>query len=113
MPDNDKKSLINDDRRGTHSEQPEQHRRRPASDAGLPVAGKLAHRNREHIPKRVGHATRVAGACGTLNVTRDISQYTKAKIFDQIGKKTDLPMRIFGAMQERGAADAERDVRGF
>jgi catalase len=73
---------------------------------------KLAHQNRERIPERVVHA-KGSGAYGTLTITHDITQYSKAKIFDTIGKKTDVLMRFSTVAGERGAADAERDVRGF
>ena len=73
---------------------------------------KLAHQNRERIPERVVHA-KGWGAYGTLTITHDISQYTKAKIFGSVGKKTDLILRFSTVAGELGAADAERDVRGF
>ncbi|PZP55340.1 MAG: catalase, partial [Micavibrio aeruginosavorus] len=73
---------------------------------------KLAHQNRERIPERVVHA-KGWGAYGTLTVTHDITKYTKAKIFSEIGKKTDLLLRFSTVAGELGAADAERDVRGF
>lgn len=73
---------------------------------------KLAHQNRERIPERVVHA-KGSGAYGTFTVTNDISPYTKAKLFSEIGKKTELLMRFSTVAGERGAADAERDVRGF
>ena len=73
---------------------------------------KLAHFDREVIPERRMHA-KGSGAFGTFTVTHDISQYTKAKIFSQIGKKTDLFVRFSTVAGERGAADAERDIRGF
>lgn len=73
---------------------------------------KLAHQNRERIPERVVHA-KGSGAYGTFTVTNDISKYTKAKLFSEIGKKTELLMRFSTVAGERGAADAERDVRGF
>ncbi|MCQ8239551.1 catalase [Acetobacteraceae bacterium KSS12] len=73
---------------------------------------KLAHQNRERIPERVVHA-KGSGAYGTFTVTHDISKYTKASIFSAIGKKTDLLLRFSTVAGERGAADAERDVRGF
>lgn len=73
---------------------------------------KLAHQNRERIPERVVHA-KGWGAYGTLTVKRDISRYTKAKLFSSIGKKTDLIVRMSTVAGELGAADAERDVRGF
>lgn len=73
---------------------------------------KLAHFDREVIPERRMHA-KGSGAYGTFTVTKDITQYTKAKIFSQIGKKTDLFVRFSTVAGERGAADAERDIRGF
>ncbi len=73
---------------------------------------KLAHFDREVIPERRMHA-KGSGAFGTFTVTHDISQYTKASIFNKIGKKTDLFMRFSTVAGERGAADAERDIRGF
>ncbi|MDF1760488.1 MAG: catalase [Coxiellaceae bacterium] len=73
---------------------------------------KLAHQNRERIPERVVHA-KGWGAFGTFTVTHDISQYTKADIFDKVGKKTDCLARFSTVAGEAGAADAERDVRGF
>lgn len=72
----------------------------------------MQHFNRERIPERVVHA-KGSGAYGTLTVTHDITRYTKAALFSEVGKKTDLFMRISTVAGERGAADAERDVRGF
>src|ERR1700680_3872901 len=73
---------------------------------------KLAHFDREVIPERRMHA-KGAGAFGTFTVTHDITRYTKAKIFSEIGKKTEMFARFSTVAGERGAADAERDVRGF
>ena len=73
---------------------------------------KLAHQNRERIPERVVHA-KGWGAFGTLTITHDISKYTRAKVFSSVGKKTDLLLRFSTVAGEQGAADAERDVRGF
>ena len=73
---------------------------------------KLAHFDREVIPERRMHA-KGSAAYGSFTVTHDISEYTKAKIFSQIGKKTDLFLRFSTVAGERGAADAERDIRGF
>jgi catalase len=73
---------------------------------------KLAHFDREVIPERRMHA-KGWGAYGTFRVTNDITRYTKAKIFSQIGKATDLFVRFSTVAGERGAADAERDIRGF
>ena len=73
---------------------------------------KLAQFDREVIPERRMHA-KGSGAFGIFTVTNDISQYTKAKIFAEVGKKTDLFVRFSTVAGERGAADAERDIRGF
>ncbi|WP_144144535.1 catalase [Paraburkholderia sp. BCC1884] len=73
---------------------------------------KLAHFDREVIPERRVHA-KGSGAFGTLTVTHDISRFTKAKVFAGVGKETPLFMRFSTVAGERGAADAERDVRGF
>ncbi|QYY35800.1 catalase [Ruficoccus sp. ZRK36] len=73
---------------------------------------KLAHQNRERIPERVVHA-KGWGAFGTFTVTHDITQYTRAKVFSEVGKKTEMLARFSTVAGEMGAADAERDVRGF
>jgi catalase len=73
---------------------------------------KLAHFDREVIPERRMHA-KGAGAFGTFTVTHDITRFTKAKIFGGIGKKTEMFTRFSTVAGERGAADAERDIRGF
>lgn len=73
---------------------------------------KLAHQNRERIPERVVHA-KGSGAHGTLTITHDITKYTKADIFSGVGKETPMFIRFSTVAGERGAADAERDVRGF
>ncbi len=72
---------------------------------------KLAHQNRERIPERTVHA-KGWGAFGTLTITGDISRYTKAKCL-QPGAVTDMIARFSTVAGELGAADAERDVRGF
>ena len=73
---------------------------------------KLAHFDREVIPERRMHA-KGSGAYGTFTVTGDITKYTRARLFSKIGKKTDLFARFTTVAGERGAADAERDIRGF
>lgn len=73
---------------------------------------KLANFVREVIPERRMHA-KGSGAFGTFTVTHDISQYTRAKFLSQIGKKTEMFARFTTVAGERGAADAERDIRGF
>ncbi len=73
---------------------------------------KMAHFDREVIPERRMHA-KGSGAFGAFTVTHDITQYTKADLFSEIGKKTDMFVRFSTVAGERGAADAERDIRGF
>jgi len=73
---------------------------------------KLGHFDREVIPERRMHA-KGSGAYGTFKVTKNITKYTKAKIFSKVGKKTDMFARFSTVAGERGAADAERDIRGF
>ncbi|MGL5602995.1 MAG: catalase [Silvania sp.] len=73
---------------------------------------KLAHFDREVIPERRMHA-KGSGAYGTFTVSHDITAFTRAKLFSAVGKKTDLFVRFSTVAGERGAADAERDIRGF
>ncbi|HBB91332.1 MAG: catalase [Bacteroidetes bacterium GWF2_49_14] len=72
----------------------------------------MAHFNRERIPERVVHA-KGTGAFGTFTVTHDITRYTKAKIFSEIGKQTKIFARFSIVGGEKGGADSERDPRGF
>src|SRR5881397_412814 len=87
-------------------------RRVPALLQDIWLIEKLAHFDREVIPERRMHA-KGWGAFGTFTVTHDITRFTKAKIFGSIGKRTPLFARFSTVAGERGAADAERDIRGF
>lgn len=73
---------------------------------------KMAHFDREVIPERRMHA-KGSGAYGTFTVSGDITRYTQAALFSSIGKKTEVFVRFSTVAGERGAADAERDIRGF
>lgn len=73
---------------------------------------KLAHFDREVIPERRMHA-KGSAAYGTFTVTHDITRYSRAKLFSEVGKQTPLFLRFSTVAGERGAADAERDIRGF
>lgn len=73
---------------------------------------KHAHFNREVIPERRMHA-KGWGAWGEFTVTHDISKYTRAKLFSKVGNKCKVFSRMSTVAGERGAADAERDIRGF
>ena len=72
---------------------------------------KLAHQNRERIPERTVHA-KGWGAHGVLRITGDISRYTRAAAL-QPGAETPMLARFSTVAGEQGAADHERDVRGF
>ncbi|MEG1560528.1 MAG: catalase [Clostridia bacterium] len=72
---------------------------------------KMAHFNREVIPERRMHA-KGWGAYGTFTVTGDISKYTRALVLKK-GEVTDTFVRFSTVAGERGAADTERDIRGF
>src|SRR5258708_2505711 len=86
--------------------------RGPALLQDIWLIEKLAHFAREVIPERRMHA-KGSGAFGTFTVTHDITRYTKAGIFSKIGKQTPMFARFSTVAGERGAADAERDIRGF
>ncbi|SDF43176.1 MULTISPECIES: catalase [unclassified Duganella] len=73
---------------------------------------KLQHFNRERIPERVVHA-KGSGAYGTFTITHDITKYTKAKLFAEVGKQTETFLRFSTVGGEKGSADTERDPRGF
>ncbi|WP_426135680.1 catalase [Pseudomonas sp. PWP3-1b2] len=73
---------------------------------------KLAHFNRENIPERRVHA-KGSGAYGTFTVSKDITQYTRAKLFESVGKQTPIFLRLSTVGGSRGSADTDRDPRGF
>lgn len=85
--------------------------RGPFSLEEYQLVEKLAYQNRERIPERTTHA-KGWGAFGRLTITGDISNYTKATC-PQPGAKTDMTARFSTVAGELGAADAERNVRGF
>ncbi|WAA12246.1 catalase [Fervidibacillus halotolerans] len=73
---------------------------------------KLAHFNRERVPERVVHA-KGGGAHGYFEVTNDMSKYTKAKVFNDVGTRTPVFVRFSTVAGELGSADTVRDPRGF
>lgn len=72
---------------------------------------KMAHFNRERVPERVVHA-KGGGAHGILQITEDVSQFTKAGLF-QKGQETPLFLRFSSVAGELGSPDTQRDPRGF
>ena len=73
---------------------------------------KLAHFNRERIPERVVHA-KGTGAFRKFTVTKDISEFTKARLFSKVGNSCKVLVRFSTVGGEKGSADTERDPRGF
>lgn len=73
---------------------------------------KMAHFNRERIPERVVHAVG-SGAYGTFTVTDDITHLTKAKLFAEVGKETEVFVRFSTVAKSKGGSDVYRDLRGF
>ncbi|MDI7863519.1 catalase [Rhizobiaceae bacterium n13] len=86
--------------------------RGPALLQDIWLIEKLAHFDREVIPERRMHA-KGSGAYGTFTMTSDISRFSKARLFGAIGNQTPVFLRFSTVAGERGAADAERDIRGF
>lgn len=72
----------------------------------------LAHFSRERIPERVVHA-RAVGALGEFEVTKDISSLTNAKFLNGVGKKSKVVLRVSTVAPQAGAAETQRDVRGW
>lgn len=62
---------------------------------------KLANFSREVIPERRMHA-KGSGAYGTFRVTHDVAKYTKANIFSEVGKETEMFARFSSVAGERG-----------
>jgi catalase len=76
------------------------------------VLQKMAQFNRERVPERVVHA-KGSGAHGFFEVTEDVSQFTRADMFNGVGKKTPMIARFSTVAGELGSADTARDPRGF
>lgn len=87
-------------------------RRGPIMMEDVWLQEKLAHFDREVIPERRMHA-KGSGAFGHFVTTHDVTEYTCASLFSEIGKETEVFVRFSTVAGERGAADAERDIRGF
>jgi catalase len=73
---------------------------------------KLAHFDRERIPERVVHA-KGSGAYGYFEVLADVTRWTKARFLTQVGKRTEMFIRVSTVAGEKGSADTLRDPRGF
>ncbi len=73
---------------------------------------KISHFNREKIPERITHA-KGAGAFGSFEITRDLKEFTKAKLFSAVGNKVKVFARFSNYRGEKGSSDTVRDPRGF
>ncbi|UZR96224.1 catalase [Chondrinema litorale] len=73
---------------------------------------KLAAFDRERIPERVVHA-RGAGAFGYFEASKDMSEFTMAAPFQEVGKKTELAVRFSTVIHGKGSPETARDPRGF
>ncbi|MGY1839475.1 MULTISPECIES: catalase [unclassified Modestobacter] len=91
--------------------------RGPATLENYQFLEKISHFDRERIPERVVHA-RGFVAYGEFEATgtwgdEPIERYTRAKLFNTPGKKTDLAIRFSTVIGGRDSSEAARDPRGF
>ena len=91
--------------------------RGPATLENYQFLEKISHFDRERIPERVVHA-RGFVAYGEFEATGEIgdepaSKYTRAKLFQQAGKKTPLAIRFSTVIGGRDSSEVARDPRGF
>lgn len=86
--------------------------RGPVLMADHQLIERMAHFNRERVPERVVHA-KGAAAYGKLTVTRDLSEFTCAKLFSKVGNYCEALVRFSTVAGEQGSADTARDPRGF
>ncbi|WP_261166074.1 catalase [Microbacterium sp. Marseille-Q6965] len=91
--------------------------RGPATLENYHFLEKISHFDRERIPERVVHA-RGAVAFGHFEATgmwgdEPIARYTRAKVFAEAGKKTDLAIRFSTVIGGRDSSEVARDPRGF
>ena len=91
--------------------------RGPATLENYQFLEKISHFDRERIPERVVHA-RGATAFGHFEATgkvgdEPISKYTRAKLFQEAGKRTEVALRFSTVAGGRDSSEALRDPRGF
>jgi len=91
--------------------------RGPATLENYQFLEKMAHFDRERVPERVVHA-RGATAFGYFEATgkvgdEPISTYTRAKLFQEAGKRTEVALRFSTVAGGRDSSEAVRDPRGF
>lgn len=72
----------------------------------------ITHLNRERLPPRIVHA-KGSGAFGYFEVTHDVTDICKAKLFSEVGKRTPIAIRFSSIFEEKGGVDTRRTGRGF
>ncbi|KQS92442.1 catalase [Chryseobacterium sp. Leaf394] len=73
---------------------------------------KITHFDHERIPERIVHA-RGSGAHGVFKLSKNMQEFTKAKLFTDLEKETPVFVRFSTVAGSRGSTDLARDVRGF
>ncbi|MDT0275288.1 catalase [Blastococcus goldschmidtiae] len=91
--------------------------RGPATLENYQFLEKISHFDRERIPERVVHARGATAfgvfvADGTVG-DEPISTYTRAKLFQEKGKETEVAVRFSTVAGGRDSSEAARDPRGF
>ncbi|SDD09806.1 catalase [Actinokineospora iranica] len=91
--------------------------RGPATLENYHYLEKISHFDRERIPERVVHA-RGAVAYGHFEAygtwgDEPIARYTRAKLFSERGKRTDVAVRFSTVIGGRDSSECARDPRGF
>lgn len=91
--------------------------RGPATLENYQFLEKISHFDRERIPERVVHARGVTtfGYFESFGSWGDqpIAKYTRAKLFQGIGKRTDVAVRFSTVIGGRDSSECARDPRGF
>jgi catalase len=91
--------------------------RGPATLENYQFLEKISHFDRERIPERVVHARGVT-AFGYFEATgkwgdEPIADFTRARLFQDSGKRTDIALRFSTVIGGRDSSEAARDPRGF
>jgi catalase len=73
---------------------------------------KISHFDHERIPERIVHA-RGSAAHGYFELSKDMSEFTKAGIFTDTNRRTPVFVRFSTVAGSKGSPDLARDVRGF
>ncbi|WP_405084393.1 catalase [Microbispora sp. NBC_01389] len=91
--------------------------RGPATLENYQFLEKISHFDRERIPERVVHARGTTSygffeAYGTWG-GEPIARFTRAKLFQEAGRRTDVAVRFSTVIGGRDSSEAARDPRGF